>query len=119
MEFFLGFYEFLEKDLVRVIEESRVFGRIVAAFNTTFIALIPKFYNSFGFDECMPISLSNCIYKIISKIISKRMKELLSKTVSQEQFGFLARGRYMKLWEFLKRLSIQLRSKFYLPWSYK
>jgi hypothetical protein len=43
MEFFLRFYEFLEEDLVRVIEESRVFGRIVVAFNTTFIALISKF----------------------------------------------------------------------------
>jgi hypothetical protein len=36
-----------------------------------------------------PISLCNCIYKIIAKIISKRIKGILSKSISQEQFGFL------------------------------
>jgi hypothetical protein len=40
-------------------------------------------------DEYRPISLCNCIYKIISKIISRRIKGILSKSISQEQFGFL------------------------------
>jgi len=40
-------------------------------------------------EEHIPISLSNCIYKIISIIISRRIKEILPKSISQEKFGFL------------------------------
>eukprot|EP01018_Ginkgo_biloba_P003770 Gb_15008 [translate_table: standard] len=77
VEFFLGFYEVIEEDLMSVIEESRSSGRILAAFNTTFIALIPKSDNPSSFDEYRPISLCNCIYKIIAKIIARRVKRLL------------------------------------------
>jgi hypothetical protein len=40
-------------------------------------------------DEKRSISLCDCIYKLISKIISGRIKGILSKYISQEQFGFL------------------------------
>jgi hypothetical protein len=89
VEYFIGFYEVLEQDLLRVVEESRASGKILVAYNTTFIALIPKSNSPVGFEEYMSISLCNCIYKIISKIIATRMKELLCKTISYEQFGFL------------------------------
>jgi hypothetical protein len=39
-----------------------------------------------------PISLCNLCYKIISKIISKRIRSILSHALSEEQFGFL-KGR--------------------------
>jgi hypothetical protein len=45
VEFFLGFYEIIGDDLLRVIEESRTSGRVLATFNSTFIALIPKSNN--------------------------------------------------------------------------
>jgi hypothetical protein len=40
-------------------------------------------------DEFQPISLCNCIYKIISNIIARRAKIILSERISSEQFGFL------------------------------
>jgi hypothetical protein len=42
-----------------------------------------------SFDDFRPISLCNCIYKIIAKIIARRLKPLLSEAISKEQFGFL------------------------------
>jgi hypothetical protein len=72
-----------------VVEASRLSGNILATFNTTFIALIPKTDNPTKFESFFPISLCNNIYKIISKIISRRLKEILSKQVSLKQFGFL------------------------------
>jgi hypothetical protein len=77
----------LEEDLLRVTEESKESRRILVLFNTIIIALIPKFDNPYRFEEYRPISLCSCIYKIISKIIARRMKDLLSKTISREQFG--------------------------------
>jgi hypothetical protein len=89
--FFLGFYEMLEEYSLRVIEESKVSGRILATFNTTFISLIPKYDNPSRFEEFITISLCNCIYTIVSKIIARRMKDPLSnaKTISLQQFRFL------------------------------
>jgi hypothetical protein len=61
MEFFLGFYEILEEDLSRVMEESHTSKKVPTTFNTTFIALIPKNDNPVSFEEFHPISLCNCI----------------------------------------------------------
>lgn len=66
--------------------------RFVGSFNSTFITLIPKIDHPNSFDEFRPISLCNCLYKIIAKVIAIRMKPVLSKVISIEQFGFL-KGR--------------------------
>jgi hypothetical protein len=75
--------------LKKVIEKSRFFEKILATYNAIFIALIPKTNNPTSFEKFRPISLCNCIYKIISKIIARRFKVILSNQISGEQFGFL------------------------------
>jgi hypothetical protein len=42
---------FIEEDLRRVVETSRTIGKTLAAFNTTFIALIPKTDNPTCFEN--------------------------------------------------------------------
>jgi hypothetical protein len=51
--------------------------------------MIPKDDNPTSFEKFRPISLCNCIYKIISKVIARRLKRVLSRKISNEQFGFL------------------------------
>jgi len=89
MDFFVGIYDFFSLDLLRFIEEYRINGFIHPSFNATFIALIPKQDAPDSLDDYRSISLCNCIYIIIAKIISKRIKWILSKSIYQEQFGFL------------------------------
>lgn len=62
---------------------------IHASLNFTFITLIPKEYNPLNFVYFRPISLCNYLYKISSKVIAKRIKDILSINISKEQFGFL------------------------------
>jgi len=51
--------------------------------------LIPKSKDPSYFEEFRPISLCNCIYKIIAKFIAVRLKPILSRNISKEKFGFL------------------------------
>ena len=89
IEFYLGFFYLIGEDLLEVVEESRRTGVIHTPINSTFITLIPKVDKVESFDDFRPISLCNCLYKIISKVISRRLKDVLSSKISMEQFSFL------------------------------
>jgi len=79
----------LGKDILKVVEESKKNGHIHEPINATFIALIAKSDNPTTFDDFRPISLCNCNYKIISKVISLCLKDIISRHISNEQFGFM------------------------------
>eukprot|EP00253_Pinus_taeda_P011344 PITA_11344 len=89
VELFLHFFDLIGFDMAEVVEESRLRGEIYKPFNATFIALIPKKDAPESFEDFRPISLCNCIYKIIAKVIASRLVPILSRSISMEQFGFL------------------------------
>ena len=84
MEFFNGFMDLFETNLLVVITKSRIneTKTLVAAFNAIFITLIPKVDNVTKWEEYRPISLCNYIYKLISRVIARRMKTILCNSVS-------------------------------------
>jgi hypothetical protein len=84
IKFFLEFFDLLGHDLLEVVEESRVKGKIIGAINATFVELIPKSDKPKSFDGFRPISLCNLVYKVISKIIAVGIKAFLSKGISKE-----------------------------------
>eukprot|EP00253_Pinus_taeda_P016222 PITA_16222 len=89
IELFSHFFDSIGDELTEDVEESRRKGEIFPPFNATFIALIPKKEDPDSFEDFRPISLCNCVYKIIAKIIVVRLKPVLSRSISSEQFGFL------------------------------
>eukprot|EP00253_Pinus_taeda_P022728 PITA_22728 len=89
IELFLHFFDLIGHDITEVVEESRRKGEIYRPFNSTFIALIPKKDEPETFEDFRPISLCNCIYEIIAKVIAIRLVPILSRNISMEQFGFL------------------------------
>jgi hypothetical protein len=42
IEFYIGFYELLKDDLLKVVQESKRSGKLLGAMNSTFLALTPK-----------------------------------------------------------------------------
>eukprot|EP00253_Pinus_taeda_P013898 PITA_13898 len=89
VELFLHFFEQIGEEITKVVEESRLKGEMYSPFNATFIALIPKKEAPETFEDFRPISLCNSIYKVIAKVIALRIKPILSRHISPEQFGFL------------------------------
>jgi hypothetical protein len=92
VEFFLSFFELVGQDILDCVEDSRVRGKVINLINSNFIALIPKGNKPNGFLDFTLIALCNLCYKIIAKVIAKRLRLILSRALSMEQLGFL-KGR--------------------------
>lgn len=90
--FFQRFWDVVAEDVWVVAEEFRRKKAIFKAWNSTYLALIPKNTAPNFFDEMRPITLCNGIYKIVSKAMATRLKKCLEGFILEEQSGFL-KGR--------------------------
>ena len=66
--------------------QSRVLMRSI---NITWVTLIPKVDDPTTIDEYRPISMVGALYKIISKPLSIRLKEVMSLLVDESQSAFV------------------------------
>ena len=65
-------------------------GVVNRRVNETYITLIPKKYDSCRISDFRPISLVTSLYKIISKVLVSRLKEVLDSTILKNQGAFVA-----------------------------
>lgn len=70
---------------------SRFFAGYVGLgeLNHTLLVLIPKVKNVSSMLDFRPISLCNMVYKLISKILSNKLKQVLSTIIDSSQSTFL------------------------------
>jgi hypothetical protein len=59
------------------------------AINNSFITLIPKVNSSTSINGFQPISLLNCVVKIITKLMRDRLQSVIIPLVHQNQYGFI------------------------------
>ena len=61
----------------------------MAKINKTNIALVPKTKNPTKMAEFGPISLSNMVYKLVSKVLANHLKTILPQIITENQSAFL------------------------------
>ena len=76
-------------DVVKAIQEFFGARSILKEINSTFLVLIPKVPGANSLDKFRRISLCNSFYKIISKVLTSRLLNLLLLIISQQQMGFV------------------------------
>jgi hypothetical protein len=72
-----------------ILEDSRATGQVLQALNATFLALIPKGGQAHHPQQFRPIALCNVIYKLLTKVIARRLKPILPTIISLEQSGYV------------------------------
>ena len=82
-------WDCLKEDVVSAINNFMVNGRWPRGTNASFICLIPKNDNLQQLSDYKPISLVGCVYKIVLKILSIRLKKVISKVIDIRKSAFL------------------------------
>ena len=75
--FYQKYWDIVSNDVVSMVLNVLNSNISMADINKTFITLIPKTNNPTKMTNFRPISLSNVIYKLISKVFANRLKLLL------------------------------------------
>lgn len=92
VRFLLTCWSTIKKDLLRMVRKSQNCAKLGGGINSTFLALIPKEKGASNFSRFRPISLCNSSYKLVSKIIANRLKNIRPDIIPENQGGFI-KGR--------------------------
>ena len=76
-------WDALKDEIYEFVLEFFVTGCTARHFNVTWVTLIPKVDNPTSIDDYWPISMVGALYKIISKILSLRLKEVIAPLIDE------------------------------------
>lgn len=92
--FYKSYWDIVGDDLCLLVQDFFRSGRFIRKLNQTFIVLISKKEGASNFNQFRPISLCNVSYKVISKILANRIRQVLDKLISPFQSAFIS-GRWI------------------------
>nr|GEX11720.1 reverse transcriptase [Tanacetum cinerariifolium] len=87
--FYQKYWNFLGVSVCQAVRYFFEMGNMLPELNKTLVVLIPKTPAPQTITHFWPISLCNFIYKIISKVLSNRLKPLMRTIISPQQSAFI------------------------------
>ncbi|KAL6493346.1 hypothetical protein OROGR_033105 [Orobanche gracilis] len=87
--FFQVCWDILKFDVEEAVTDFFEGAELSKAYASTSISLIPKNLSPAAWKDFRPVSLCNTSYKIISKILSKRLSLIIPRIVSYAQSAFI------------------------------
>ena len=93
-KFIKQFWQLLKPEITRFIFEFHANGIFPKGSNASFITLVPKVPDPQNLNDFRPISLIGCVYKIVVKLLSNRLKRIMPEIIDERQSAFVA-GRQL------------------------
>ena len=88
-EFFTASWSIIGPEVTDAILEFFESGSLLKQWNAASLVLIPKKPNASLATDFRPISCLNTVYKVISKLLATRLKEILPLMILKSQSAFL------------------------------
>ena len=88
--FFQAYWSVVGDNVIKEVQEIFTTSIMPGHLNETLISLIPKQPGADCLAAFGPINLCNTVYKIMTKIIVKRMRNLLPNLISPLQTAFVS-----------------------------
>ena len=82
-------WEVIKHDIYDIVQKFWATSKLPKGSNTAFIALIPKIDSPASFKDFRPISMVGCVYKIISKLLARRLQQVMDYLVDPLQSSFI------------------------------
>jgi hypothetical protein len=89
--FFKKFWGILEMEVLRLFDEFHLSASLPSCFSSYFITLIPKITCPHLLSDFRPISLLGSLYKLLAKVLARRLGNVMDVVISKNQSGFLER----------------------------
>jgi hypothetical protein len=87
--FYKRFWHILGEQVTMEVLNVLKGGQMPEGWNDTMVVLIPKLSTPQNMKELRPISLCNVVYKVISKVITNRLKFILPDIIAPNQSAFV------------------------------
>ena len=81
-KFIREMWDTIKEEIYELVLDFFVNSSSVRHLNITWVTLIPKNENPSSIEDYRPISMVGALYKIISKILSSRLKEVMAPLIN-------------------------------------
>lgn len=89
MAFYKTHWPLIRRDVWAAVHNFFDQGKLLKSLNNSFVTLVPKTPTANSLSDYRPISLCNCVYKLISKLMANRIKLVLGNVISNNQAAFI------------------------------
>jgi len=87
--FFKYTWKTIKEDIIDAVKSFFKIGKIYKPVNCTLVTLIPKVENPKTVKEYRPIACCTVLYKIISKVLAKRLHDVIQSVICDSQARFI------------------------------
>nr|KAJ0191688.1 hypothetical protein LSAT_V11C800406980 [Lactuca sativa] len=88
-KFMKKFWGTIKEDVMKFVTHFEESGSFARGCNSSFITLAPKIKDPLCLNDYRPISLIGCLSKIISKLLSNRLKSVIGNLIGDMQSAYV------------------------------
>ena len=88
MAFFKKCWSVVEIDVMAFFDHFHRSAEFEQSLNASFLSLIPKKNNALNIKDFRPISLVGSVYKLLSKILANRLRQVMDNLISKSHNSF-------------------------------